>query len=85
MKTLSKLIEQLNKSKLERTEAVGTKRANDITESFDICINVVMDFAAQFENEIKKESVKNYLEGHMNGQNELKSKLQSIIEQLNEL
>jgi hypothetical protein len=79
MKTLSNIIEELKKSKSERMMGVGTKRAADISESFDICINVIMDFAAQFENEIKKERVKAYLEGHVNGQNEIKDKLKDII------
>jgi archaellum component FlaC len=85
MKTLSNIIEELKKSKSERIKAVGTKRAADISESFDICINVIMDFAAQFENEIKKERVKAYYEGKEDGINETKSKLYNIIQQLEEL
>lgn len=85
MKTLTKLIEQLKKEKGIRLQAVGTKRSKDITESFDICINIVMDYATQFEVEQKKERVMAYHEGKDDGKNEIREKLNQIILKLEDL
>jgi transposase len=78
MNTLSKLIEELKISQAVKLTYAGLKRSKDIQESFDICINIVMDFACDFE----RERVKAYHEGKQDGKNEMKSKLNEIIQQL---
>jgi len=63
METLNKILVQMKVEKLKQMLRVGSKRQNDIEESFEACINILLDFGALLESEKAKATNQAFKEG----------------------
>lgn len=85
MNTLNTIIDQLKAEKEKRVLSVGSKRATDIKETFDICINIILDNGVLFEKE-KLEYSKIKCQKRVSEYDQLyKKSIQNIINQLENL
>jgi len=85
MNTLSKIIEELKISQAVKVTAAGLKRANDISDSYDDCINIVMDHFALFEKELRAERTASFKSGQHHSMSQFETNIKKVINQLTDL